>query len=332
MNSLKGQSLIGQQWVDGTREAIRGIDPTTGDLLEPTYKGCGAADVENACELANQAFNHYRETSLDERATFLETIASEIEALGDVLIERAMAESGLPRGRIEGERGRTCGQLRLFANVVRAGEWLDIRIDPSLPDRQPLPRADLRQRHIAVGPVTVFGASNFPLAFSVAGGDTASALAAGCPVIVKAHSSHPGTSELVGRAVQAAVAKWQLPEGVFSLLFGSGREVGQALVAHPHIQAVGFTGSRAGGMALLTTAQARPQPIPVYAEMSSINPVFLLPAALDARAQALGEGFIASLNMGAGQFCTNPGLVLAVKGEGLNAFKEAASAAVSASA
>ncbi|MGE6604893.1 aldehyde dehydrogenase (NADP(+)) [Halomonas sp. NPDC076908] len=332
MSSLKGQSLIGQQWVDGTREEIRAIDPSTGDLLEPAYKGCCEADVEKACELANQAFDAYRETSLDERATFLETIASEIEALGDVLIERAMAESGLPRGRIEGERGRTCGQLRLFANVVRAGEWLDIRIDPALPDRQPLPRADLRQRHIAVGPVTVFGASNFPLAFSVAGGDTASALAAGCPVIVKAHSSHPGTSELVGRAVQAAVAKCQLPEGVFSLLFGSGREVGQALVANPYVQAVGFTGSRAGGMALLATAQARPQPIPVYAEMSSINPVFLLPAALDARAQALGEGFIASLNMGAGQFCTNPGLVLAVKGQGLNTFKEAASAAVSASA
>ncbi|CAN0563075.1 unnamed protein product, partial [Ectocarpus sp. 12 AP-2014] len=287
---------------------------------------------EKACELANVAFDRYRETSLDERAAFIETIANEIEALGDVLIERAMAESGLPRARLEGERGRTCGQLRLFANVVRAGEWLDVRIDPSLPDRQPLPRADLRQRHIGVGPVTVFGASNFPLAFSVAGGDTASALAAGCPVIVKAHSSHPGTSELVGRAVQAAVATSKLPEGVFSLLFGSGREVGQALVANPHIQAVGFTGSRAGGMALMATAQSRAQPIPVYAEMSSINPVFLLPEALNSRANALGEGFIASLNMGAGQFCTNPGLVLAIKGKGLNEFVEAASAAVDKSA
>lgn len=332
MSSLKGQSLIGQRWVSGTRKEIRAINPATGETLDPPYKGCCEADVEKASELANVAFDSYRETPLEKRAAFLDTIANEIEALGDVLIERAMAESGLPRARLEGERGRTCSQLRLFANVVRSGEWLDVRIDPPLPDRQPLPRADLRQRHIAVGPVTVFGASNFPLAFSVAGGDTASALAAGCPVIVKAHSSHPGTSELVGQAVQAAVAKCQLPEGVFSLLFGSGREVGQALVANPNIQAVGFTGSRAGGMALMATAQARSQPIPVYAEMSSINPVFILPAALNARAKALGEGFIASLNMGAGQFCTNPGLVLAVKGEGLNEFVEAAGATVSKSA
>ncbi len=332
MSSLKGQSLIGQQWIDGTRKEIRAINPATGDTLDPSYKGCSEEDVEKACELARSAFDNYRETSLEERATFLETIASEIEALGDVLIERAMAESGLPRARLEGERGRTCGQLRLFAGVVRSGEWLDVRIDPSLPDRQPLPRADLRQRHIAVGPVAVFGASNFPLAFSVAGGDTASALAAGCPVIVKAHSAHPGTSELVGQAVQKAVSRCQLPEGVFSLLFGSGREVGQALVADPNIQAVGFTGSRAGGMALMATAQTRPQPIPVYAEMSSINPVFILPEALSARAKALGEGFVGSLNMGAGQFCTNPGLVIAIKGDGLKTFIEAASVAVNESA
>lgn len=242
-----------------------------------------------------------------------------------------MAETGLPRARLEGERGRTCGQLRLFASVVRAGEWLDLRLDPALPERAPMPRVDLRQQHIPLGPVTVFGASNFPLAFSVAGGDTASALAAGCPVVVKAHSAHPGTSELVGRAVQAAVAKCQLPEGVFSLLFGAGREVGQALVADPRIQAVGFTGSRAGGLALLATAQARPQPIPVYAEMSSINPVFLLPEALKARGGEIAEGFVASLNMGAGQFCTNPGLVIGVKGPDLDAFLEAAGEAVKGS-
>ncbi|WNL41836.1 aldehyde dehydrogenase (NADP(+)) [Halomonas sp. PAMB 3264] len=332
MSSLKGQSLIGQQWIDGTRKEIRAINPATGDTLDPAYKGCSEADVEKASELAHSAFDRYRETSLDARAAFLETIAGEIEALGDVLIERAMAESGLARARLEGERGRTCGQLRLFAGVVRSGEWLDVRIDPSLPDRQPLPRADLRQRHIAVGPVAVFGASNFPLAFSVAGGDTASALAAGCPVIVKAHSAHPGTSELVGQALQKAISRCQLPEGVFSLLFGSGREVGQALVADPNIQAVGFMGSRAGGMALLATAQSRPQPIPVYAEMSSINPVFVLPEALSARAKALGEGFIGSLNMGAGQFCTNPGLVIAVKGDSLDMFIEAARAAVKESA
>ena len=198
-----------------------------------------------------------------------------------------MAETGLPEARLEGERGRTCGQLRLFASVVRAGEWLDLRYDPAQPERKPMPRADLRQRHIPLGPVAVFGASNFPLAFSVAGGDTASALAAGCPVVVKGHSAHPGTSELVGRAIQRAAARCNMPEGVFSLLFGSGRDIGQALVSDPRIKAVGFTGSRSGGMALMATAQARPEPIPVYAEMSSINPVFVFPEALKARGDKL---------------------------------------------
>ncbi|MEQ4537894.1 MAG: aldehyde dehydrogenase family protein, partial [Billgrantia sp.] len=275
--TLQGTSLIGREAVTGSRGEIRAVNPATGAPLDPVYRGGSEAEVERACQLAEAAFGVYRETTLEQRAAFLDTVAGEIEAIGDELIERAMAETGLPRPRLEGERGRTCGQLRLFANVVRAGEWLDLRLDPALPEREPLPRADLRQRHIPLGPVAVFGASNFPLAFSVAGGDTASALAAGCPVIVKAHSAHPGTSELVGRAVQRAVEKSNLPEGVFSLLFGSGREVGQALVADPRIQAVGFTGSRAGGTALMRTAQARPQPIPVYAEMSSINPVFLLP-------------------------------------------------------
>lgn len=327
-----GESLIGQRAVIGQRAEIHAIDPATGERLAPAYPGLGRGEVEEACELARAAFDTYRETSLEARAAFLEAIATEIEELGDDLITRAMAETGLPQARLEGERGRTCGQLRLFASVVRTGEWLDVRIDPALPERAPLPRADLRQRHIALGPVAVFGASNFPLAFSVAGGDTASALAAGCPVVVKAHSAHPGTSELVGRAVQAAVAKCDLPEGVFSLLFGSGNEIGQALVADPRIQAVGFTGSRGGGLALMATAQARPQPIPVYAEMSSINPVFLLPEALTARGKAIAEGFVASLNMGAGQFCTNPGLVLGIKGQALDAFVAAAGEAVSASA
>ncbi|MBT2787145.1 MULTISPECIES: aldehyde dehydrogenase (NADP(+)) [unclassified Halomonas] len=329
--ALEGNLLIGQQPVTGTQANIQAVNPATGEKLEPIYVGGNRAHVEQACELAETAYATYRETSPEERATFLETIASEIEAIGSELIERAMAETGLPQARIEGERGRTCGQLRLFASVVRAGEWLDVRIDPALPDRQPLPRADLRQRHIALGPVAVFGASNFPLAFSVAGGDTASALAAGCPVVVKGHSAHPGTSELVGKAIQKAVKACNLPEGVFSLLFGAGNEIGQALVDDPRIQAVGFTGSRSGGMALMKTAQARPQPIPVYAEMSSINPVFLLPAALKARGKDLGEAFVGSLNMGAGQFCTNPGLVIAVKGPELDAFIEAARGAVEAS-
>ncbi len=330
--TLEGKLLIGQQAISGQQADIQAVNPATGETLAPAYPGGSKAEVEQACELAEAAYATYRETSLEDRAVFLETIASEIEAIGEELTERGVAETGLPEARLQGERGRTCGQLRLFANVVRAGEWLDVRIDPAMPDREPLPRADLRQRHIGLGPVAVFGASNFPLAFSVAGGDTASALAAGCPVVVKGHSAHPGTSELVGRAIQRAVAKCNLPEGVFSLLFGSGREIGQALVAEPRIKAVGFTGSRSGGTALMATAQARPEPIPVYAEMSSINPVFLLPEALKARGKAIAEGFVGSLNMGAGQFCTNPGLVIAVEGPELDAFVEAAGEAVKASA
>ncbi|EHA14276.1 aldehyde dehydrogenase (NADP(+)) [Halomonas sp. HAL1] len=330
--NLEGKLLIGQQAISGQQADIQAVNPATGETLSPAYPGGSKAEVEQACALAEAAFDSYRETGLEARATFLETIAAEIEGIGDELVERAMAETGLPRPRIEGERGRTCGQLRLFASVVRAGEWLDVRIDPAMPDREPLPRADLRQRHIGLGPVAVFGASNFPLAFSVAGGDTASALAAGCPVVVKGHSAHPGTSELVGRAIQRAVAACKLPEGVFSLLFGSGKEIGQALVADPRIQAVGFTGSRSGGTALMATAQARPQPIPVYAEMSSINPVFLLPEALKARGKAIAEGFVGSLNMGAGQFCTNPGLVIAVEGPELDAFVAAAGEAIKGSA
>jgi len=325
---LQGKMLIGQQAVQGSQSAIHAINPATNEQLEPAYLGGTLEDVARACEHARDAFDSYRETSLEPRAQFLEAIAEEIEALGNTLIERAVLESGLPQPRIQGELGRTCGQLRLFAKTVRNGEWIDARIDTALPDRQPMPRVDLRQRHVALGPVVVFGASNFPLAFSVAGGDTASALAAGCPVVVKAHSAHPGTSELVGYAIQSAVKKCGLHEGVFSLIFDSGLEVGQALVAHPCIKAVGFTGSRNGGLALCNIAQSRPEPIPFYAEMSSINPVFPLPAALESRGGQMGKEFVGSLNMGAGQFCTNPGLVIAVKGAGLNSFIEAAREAI----
>ena len=323
--TLTGKMLIGLHPLCGTREAIRAINPATDVPLEPPYAGGSREHVEQACALAWTAFDTYRETRLEERATFLERIADNIEALGEVLIERAVAETGLPIARIQGERGRTCGQLRTFARTVRAGEWLDVRVDTAQPQRQPLPRADLRQRHVALGPVAVFGASNFPLAFSVAGGDTASALAAGCPVVVKAHSAHPGTSELVGRAVAQAVHDCGLPQGVFSLLYGSGRDVGIALVTDPRIKAVGFTGSRSGGVALCQAAQARPEPIPVYAEMSSINPVYLFPAALQARGEALAHGLAASLTQGAGQFCTNPGLVIAVQGPALDHFISVAS-------
>jgi len=330
--TLTGNQLIGQRAVPGSREAIRAIDPASNQVLEPAYAGGTGEHVAQACALAWAAFDGYRETSLEQRAVFLETIATQIEALGDALIDRAVAESGLPKARIQGERGRTCAQLRTFARVVRSGEWLDVRVDNALPERQPLPRADLRQRQVALGPVAVFGASNFPLAFSVAGGDTASALAAGCPVVVKAHGAHPGTSELVGQAVARAVQLCEMPEGVFSLLYGAGREVGLALVSDPRIKAVGFTGSRSGGLALCQAAQARPEPIPVYAEMSSINPVFLFDAALQARGEALAQGFIASLTQGAGQFCTNPGLLIARQGPALQRFIDAASNQVRLSA
>lgn len=322
--NLTGKMLIGGQGVAGHRDMIRALDPSTDQTLEPGYAGVDREQVEQACALAWEAFDAYRETAPETRARLLETIADEIEALGDALIERAMAETGLPRARLQGERGRTCGQLRLFARTLRVGEWLDARVDPAMPQRQPLPRADLRQRQVALGPVAVFGASNFPLAFSVAGGDTASALAAGCPVIVKAHSAHPGASELVGQAVARAVEKCRLPAGVFALLFGEGREAGQALVADPRVKAVGFTGSRGGGLALCRLAQSRPEPIPVFAEMSSTNPVFLLPAALQARGEALAQGFVGSLTLGAGQFCTNPGLIVALQGPALDAFIAAA--------
>jgi 2,5-dioxopentanoate dehydrogenase len=326
---ITGDILIGAQRVSGGERSYRAVNPATGETLEPAFAFASPAEVERACALAWDAFHIYRETGPDERARFLEAIATNILAIGDALIDRASAETGLPRGRIEGERARTVGQLKLFAEVVRGGEWLDLRIDPALPERKPLPRPDLRLRNIPLGPVAVFGASNFPLAFSVAGGDTASALAAGCPVVVKGHPAHPGTGELVGQAIQAAVASSGLPEGVFSLLLGE-IETGSALVADPHIKAVGFTGSRGGGMALVGIAASRPEPIPVYAEMSSSNPVYLLPAALSARADAIGREFITSLTMGAGQFCTNPGLVFGLEGADLDRFLDSAATALKA--
>lgn len=329
--TITGNQLIGARDVRGQEAPFYGIDPSTGGTLEPAFSGAGKAEVELACALAAQAFASYRQTALDARADFLEKIAVNILALGDELIDHAMRESGLPRARLEGERGRTVGQLRLFSTLVRSGDWQGIRHDEALPERKPLPRSDLRLRHIGIGPVAVFGASNFPLAFSVAGGDTASALAAGCPVVLKAHPAHPATSELVGRAVQRAVAECGLHEGVFSLLAGASIELGGALVADPRIKAVGFTGSRGGGMALMRIAAARPEPIPVFAEMSSINPVMLLPAALAARAESIGREFVASLTMGSGQYCTNPGLVLAIDGPGFDTFMASASAAVTAS-
>lgn len=326
---ITGENLIGGSAEPGMGGSIAAVDAVSGLPLSPPFASADRAAVSRACRLAAESFDTYRESGPVVRAGFLEAIGRRISSLGDDLIVRAMAETGLPRARLEGERARTVGQLGLFAEILRDGSFLDLRIDRARPDRTPLPRVDLRLRNIPLGPVAVFGASNFPLAFSVAGGDTASALAAGCPVVVKAHSGHPGTSELVGRAVQAAVADMGLPDGVFSLLFGEPA-VGRDLVSDPRIAAVGFTGSRAGGLALTKIAQNRSCPIPVYAEMSSINPVILLPHALTARGAGIGRAFVAALTQGAGQFCTNPGLILGISGPGLDTFLTGAGAALAA--
>ncbi|CAG9193058.1 Alpha-ketoglutaric semialdehyde dehydrogenase 2 [Paraburkholderia tropica] len=331
MTALTGEMLIGFSAVRGQAGEQRAFDPAANaEIAAPVFGLGDEAEVERAATLAARAFDAYRTLPLARRAAFLEAIASHLLESGDALIARAHAETGLPRARLQGELGRTVGQLRLFANEVREGHFLRATIDSALPERMPLPRADLRLMKLPLGPVAVFGASNFPLAFSVAGGDTASALAAGAPVIVKAHGAHLGTSELAGRAIQAAAKETGMPDGTFSLLFGAGRKIGEALVAHAAIKAVGFTGSRQGGLALLRIANARPEPIPVYAEMSSINPVFLLPDALRHRAETIGRDFADSLTLGAGQFCTNPGLVLAIDGPDLQRFLIAASLALSA--
>jgi NADP-dependent aldehyde dehydrogenase len=330
--ALTGELFIASTRVKRDGEGFKAIAAATGAEIEPAFSVATPEDVEAACAAAEAAFPIYSNLPREDRAKFLEAIAEEIEALGDTLVERAMQESGLPQARLTGERGRTANQLRLFAKEIRLGEYLRARVDHAIPDRQPAPKPDLRLRMIPLGPVTVFGASNFPLAFSVAGGDTASALAAGCPVIVKGHSAHPGTSELVAGAITRAAEKTGMPKGVFSLINGAGNSVGSALVTDPRIKAVGFTGSRGGGTALMKLAANRPVPIPVYAEMSSINPVFLLPAALEARAEALGTAYVASVTMGAGQFCTNPGLVLALQSPALDRFVTAASDAMTCAA
>ncbi|MBW8785509.1 MAG: aldehyde dehydrogenase (NADP(+)) [Novosphingobium sp.] len=306
---------------------FRAVNPATGASIGPDVSEADAGDVADACALAAAAAEPFGTLPPESRARFIEASAEAILAIGNGLVETAMAETGLPRGRLDGERMRTVNQLRMFAAEVRAGHWLDATIDPALPERAP-PRPDIRRMNVPVGPVAVFGASNFPLAFSVAGGDTASAFAAGCPVVVKGHPAHPGTGELVARAIRAAVATRGLPAGVFSFLPGRSNDLGAALVADPQINAVGFTGSRRGGLALVEIARHRAEPIPVYAEMSSINPVVLLPGALAARAEALGPAFAASLTLGAGQFCTNPGVVIAVDGPDLDRFIVAAEQAL----
>lgn len=309
-------------------ETFRARSAASGEEIAPDFPVSTQDDVEAACAAAEAAFDSYRALPSEDRAGFLEAIGEEIIALGDALLERAHIESGLPMARLTGERGRTVNQLRLFAQEVRDNRWRGVRIDPAQPGREPLPRPDLRLRMIPLGPVAVFGASNFPLAFSTAGGDTASALAAGCPVVVKGHPAHPGTDSMVADAIRKAAERTGMPDGVFGHVRGPGNALGEALVRNPHIAAVGFTGSRGGGLALVRIAQQRPVPIPVYAEMASINPVVLMPGALKARGAELGGAYVASLAMGAGQFCTNPGLVLALEGDDLGAFEAAAAAAL----
>jgi len=318
--SITGKLFIDGAWIAGTAGTYHPHNPATGAPLSPAMTMASSAQVDAALAAAAVAAPVFRNSSLQQRAEFLRLCADEIMALGNELIVRVCEETGYPAGRGEGERGRTCNQLRLFADTIMQGDYLDARIDTALPDRLPAPRPDLRHLNQAIGPVVVFGASNFPLAFSVAGGDTAAAFAAGCPVLVKGHSSHPGTSELVAQAIARALAKSGLPKGVFSLLMGSGAQVGAALVTAPVVKAVGFTGSFAGGMALVELANARPEPIPVFAEMGSINPVILLPGALQQKAQEIAKGFVGSLTQGTGQFCVNPGLVIAIDDAALQDF------------
>ena len=330
--SFHGKSLIAGVPRSAAPIFFSAYNPLLGLPLEPPFEEAGEQLVGEALEAAQLALAPFRRSAPELRAVFPETIATEIIGLGDALLERAHQETGLPLERLSGERGRTVGQLRLFADLLREGSWCDARIDTALPERSPLPRPDLRRVLVPIGPVVVFGASNFPLAFSVAGGDTASALAAGCPVVVKGHPAHPGTGELVAGAVASAVRLCGLPAGVFSFLQGSAHALGTALVRHPGVKAVGFTGSHRGGRALMDAAHSRPEPVPVFAEMSSLNPVFLLPGALGERTHQIAEGLKNSLTMGVGQFCTKPGLIFALSGSATDSLKEALAVALRASA
>lgn len=319
-----GKHLIAGEWVGG--DATFRSEPAHGPAHEFSV---GTVDLVNrACEAAEDAFWTYGYTSREQRAAFLEAIADEIEARAEAITEIGTQETGLPVGRLQGERGRTTGQLRLFAQHIRKGDYLDRRHDAALPDRQPAPRPEILMIERPIGPVAVFGASNFPLAFSTAGGDTAAALAAGCPVVVKGHSAHPGTGEIVAEAVLAAIEKTGMPKGVFSLIQGGKRDVGTSLVQHPLIKAVGFTGSLGGGRALFDLCAQRPEPIPFFGELGSVNPMFLMPEAMKNRAEELGKGWAGSLTMGAGQFCTNPGISVVLDGADADRYTAAAKAAL----
>jgi len=322
----RGKHLIAGEWIGGGASFQN--EPAHG---EPSTFSMGTVELVNrACEAAEEAFWSYGYATREERAAFLDAIADEIEARAADITAIGCQETGLPEARLNGERGRTTGQLRLFAATIRKGDYLDIRRDAAMPDRQPLPRPDLRLMQRPIGPVAVFGASNFPLAFSVAGGDTAAALAAGCPVVVKGHSAHPGTSEIVAEAIHAAIATCGVPAGVFSLVQGGKRDVGTALVQHPNIKAVGFTGSLGGGRALFDLCAQRPEPIPFFGELGSVNPMFLLPKALAARGEAIGKGWAVSMTGSVGQLCTNGGIAVVPEGAAGDAFVAATAEALKA--
>ncbi|WP_375261157.1 aldehyde dehydrogenase (NADP(+)) [Palleronia sp.] len=321
MTNFTGRHFINGSWTEGG-ETFQS-DPVTGDPL--TVHCGGKAEIDAAMKAAETAFETYGWTSREDRALFLEAIAEEIEARVDEITEIGMAETGLPEPRLKSvELPRTANQIRLFANHIRKGDYLDRRHDEALPDRKPMPRPDLRMMQRPLGPVGVFGASNFPLAFSTAGGDTASALAAGCPVVYKGHPGHPGTGELVAQAIAAAIEKTGMPKGVFGFVQSNTKEAGEALVTHPLTRAVGFTGSFGGGKALFDLAMSRDEPIPFFGELGSINPVFLFNDARTSRGAEIGSAWASSLTMGVGQFCTNPGVVVIEDGEGAEAFIEAA--------
>ncbi|CAI8867418.1 Alpha-ketoglutaric semialdehyde dehydrogenase 2 [Pseudomonas sp. IT-P12] len=320
---LTGNLLIGAHDVPASEGTMKALNPATNQWLDTDFALGGAAQVHQAAVLADEAFDSYSHASLSQRAAFLESIADNLEAVRSPLAERAALETGLPQAQLEGEVGRAATQFRQFAQVVRKGRFLQLAIDPAQPERQPRPRMDHRLQKIALGPVAIFGASNFPIAYSVAGGDTASALAAGATVILKAHNAHPGASEIQARAIQKAVHDHGLHEGVFSMVRGSGNAIGEALVDHPLIKAVTFTGSEHGGMALYRRAQQRPDPIPVFTEMTSINPTFILPAALAERGAPIGDGFIERMLVNVGQACLRPALLIAIEGPGLQALREA---------
>jgi NADP-dependent aldehyde dehydrogenase len=329
---LHGGNILGDEIAKGGPATLRGVDPATGRALDPAFYEATDAEVARALEKAEEACSAYSSQPPDAVAGFLEAIAAGLDGLGAELLDRAALETGLPGPRLLSERGRTTGQLRMFAALVREGSWVDARIDPAQPDRKPLPRSDLRRMLVPMGPVAVFGASNFPLAFSVCGGDTASALAGGNPVVVKGHPAHPGTSEMAARTIQEAARACGMPAGVFSMVQGASPAVGLALVRHPATRAVAFTGSLAAGRALFNVAAERPRPIPVFAEMGSINPVFVLPGALKARGVELGQALGRSMTLGVGQFCTKPGLVVGSRGPELEGLVASLAAFVSQSA